>query len=79
MAKLYQVYTRLDLDKKVTSYVLVQANTLKEANDGAEIAAEFPVNATYDQHTQCTRAGKFAAYLNKIVEMTNELEKGQDI
>jgi len=80
MAKLYKVYSKYggNNPKNITGYVLIQADDLEEAKKG-QIAAEFPITPAYDKHTQELRAEKFADYLNKIVEMTNDLEKGQSI
>lgn len=80
MAKLYEVYTqRGSYDTSaVTAYILIQAATVDDAKKGI-IAAQFPINAMYDKQTQLTRAEKFRDYLNKIVEMTNDLEKDQSI
>lgn len=80
MAKKYQVYTKYSGNDKnnITGFVLIQADELGDAKKGL-IAAEFPINHAYDKHTQEQRAEKFAEYLNKIVEMTNDLEKDQSI
>jgi RNase H-fold protein (predicted Holliday junction resolvase) len=80
MATKYSVYIRyVNNDKKnITAYVLVQADTIEEANR-TSVAVEFPINLVYDKKTQAQRADKMAEFLNKIVEMTNDLEKEQGI
>ena len=80
MAKKYSVYSKYRNDNKadISGFVLIQSDDLEEAKKG-QVAAEFPINPAYDKHTQEQRAEKFAEYLNKIVEMTNELEKSQGV
>lgn len=57
-------------NEKIVRYFVTDANT-KEELDTRPHAAVFPISIMFDDETQSERAGKFADYLNKIVDATN--------
>jgi hypothetical protein len=67
--RVYSVYTSSRNDK-IFKFVVSDALTLDEANDGHPDIAEFLVSKRYTEDEQRARALTYANYMNKIVEAT---------